>query len=97
MRKIFRTILIDVFFGLLLDVLFWFSGPYSNDSFITKFLWWISTPVAHILSWITGWPLKQEAGIALYVYAILITLPLLGLLLGLGFGIFRTTRSRTSD
>lgn len=83
--KILRPILIGFSFGLLLDVLFWNLGPYSWDSWILNFLVYISSPVAHIIAWIKGWPLQQEAAIYCYTYAIVITLPLLGVILGIGF------------
>lgn len=97
MKKLLRNTLPGLLIGILLDVLFWFGGPISYNSWITKFLWWVSTPVAHVLSWITGWPLQQESGLALYVYAILITLPLLGILIGITFGIVRKLINRRND
>lgn len=87
-----RPILIGLSFGLLLDVLYWNLGPYSWDNLILKFLVTISTPVAYVISGITGWPLQQEAAIAIYAWAIVITLPLLGLLIGLIYGVARRYR-----
>jgi hypothetical protein len=48
-----------------------------------KLLCIISTPVAILFSKISGWPLEQESAIMVYIFSILITLPLLGIIAGL--------------
>lgn len=89
-----RPILLGLTLGFLLNILFWNSGPYSADSGVLNFLVFISTPVAQLLSWISGWPLQQESAIYLYNIAILITLPLIGLLIG---WLFAVVRARLND
>ncbi len=95
----YRPPLIGFFLGIIIDVVLWFSGPFSHDSVLLKFLCVISTPVAHIVSWITGWSFHQESGIMLYVFAIPITIPLLGLLLGFLYTVVSNliNKSRSTD
>jgi hypothetical protein len=80
--KPLRYILIGFLAGMAFDMLWWFCGPYSWDSWVLKFLTVISTPVALIISKITGEPLMQESALMIYTYAIVITLPLLGIIIG---------------
>jgi hypothetical protein len=75
--------------GITLDVLWWIFGKQIQDTWILKFLCWISTPVAIVFSKISGWPLEQESAIAVYIFAILITLPLLGIIIALLFRLIK--------
>lgn len=76
-----RAPLYGLLLGILLDILFWMTGPINQS--LLKFLTELSTPVAYIISWITGWQFQQEEGIMLHLLAILATLPLLGIVCGL--------------
>lgn len=76
-----KAILIGFLAGVLLDVLFWFGGPYTWDSWVLKLVSFISTPVAWIVSWIKDWPLEQEAAIYCYAVASVISIPLFSIVL----------------
>jgi hypothetical protein len=84
-----RPPLIGFLIGLFCSLL-WFApmllrieSEAPQESLLRDFLVWISTPVAHVVAAIKGWPLQQEAAIFIYVFfAIPITMPLLGMLLG---------------
>ena len=76
-----RAPLYGLLSGILLDVLLWFTGP-LNESLL-KFLTGLSTPVAYIISWITGWKFQQEESIMIYMLAIPISIALVGMLCGL--------------
>lgn len=80
-----RAPLIGLSTGILLDIVLWLSGPFAYNSGLLKLLYIVSTPVAYIISWITGWTLHQEEGMLVYLFAIPITIPLLGLLAGLAY------------
>jgi len=77
-RYIFRGFLIGVILGLL----WWIFGKYIQDTWVLKFSCFISQPVAIIISKISGWLIAQESGIVVYIFAILVTLPLLGCIFG---------------
>jgi hypothetical protein len=42
----------------------------------------IATPAAHVVSWIIGWPLRQEAALVCYALGFLFTIAGLGALAG---------------
>lgn len=92
-----RPVLIGFLLGLLFDVLLWFCGPVTCD--FTDGLCYVSSPVAHVISWITGWKFQQEEGLLIYVLAVPITIPLLGICAGFLYaGIARfINRSRSED
>jgi hypothetical protein len=76
----YRPPLIGFFLGIIIDILIWFCGPLPEDAL--EALCKISWPVAQIVSWITGWKFQQEEAIMIYIFAIPITLPLIGLFIG---------------
>ena len=75
-----RAALVGFLIGILFDVLMWFCGPLTCD--LRDTLVFVSTPVAYVVSWITGWEFRQEEAIMIYVVAIPITMPLIGITLG---------------
>ena len=91
-----RPALLGFFLGILCDVTIWFFVPLGDNSGFSNFILTISTPAAHVVSWFTGSPMQQEAAILHYIFGVLLTFPVLGLLAGLIYGYARKYRQRTS-
>lgn len=89
-----RAPLYGFLIGILLNVILWFCGPFHG--LVLEFLCTISTPVAYIISWITGWKFMQEEGILIYVFAIPITIALSGLLAGFMYSGIKVLVNRSS-
>lgn len=53
-----------------------------EGSLLSSGVLWIATPGAHVVSWISGWPLQQEASLACYAVRIFATTALAGALMG---------------
>ncbi|MCB9600634.1 MAG: hypothetical protein H6721_15345 [Sandaracinus sp.] len=53
----------------------------------------LATPAAHVVSWVSGWPLMQEAGFVCYLVGYAITFVLLGAAIG---ALVATTTRRPS-
>ncbi len=91
-----RAALVGFLIGILFDVLMWFCGPLTCD--LRDTLVFVSTPVAYVVSWITGWEFRQEEAIMIYVVAIPITIPLIGMMAGFLYailtGFFKRKRSQ---
>jgi hypothetical protein len=54
------------------------GGPLLSS----RVVWWIVTPAAYVVSWLIGWPLEQEAGLACYALAAIAMVALGGGLTG---------------
>jgi hypothetical protein len=84
--------LIGLFCSILWFISWFIPWQYDDlwDTWLMHFIVWISTPVAHIVPAIMGWTLRQEAGLFIYsFFAIPITLPLFGLLIGILFKVIK--------
>ncbi|MCA9615317.1 MAG: hypothetical protein R3B99_10015 [Polyangiales bacterium] len=53
----------------------------------------LGTPAAHVVSWVSGWPLQQEAGLFCYLIGYTITFGVLGAAIG---ALAASTTRRTS-
>jgi len=93
----YRPPLIGFFLGIIIDIVIWFCGPLPDGAL--NALCKISYPVAQIVSWITGWEFKQEDAIMIYIFAIPITIPLIGLIIGSLYVVIRkrVTNKRVRD
>jgi hypothetical protein len=78
-----RAPLIGLFLGILLDLLIFLSGPLLLESGISEnVLIPVATPLAYVISWITGISTSHESGLLLLVISVYLTFPLLGLISG---------------
>lgn len=92
-----RHILVGFLIGVGLDIIWWTFGEFIQDTSGLKFICFISTPVAIVFSKISGWPLHQESAIMVYIFSILITLPLLGIIGGLIIGLVKRHKKLRID
>ena len=81
-----RAAIIGFLIGVLLDIILLWCGPLPTA--LLDILCSVSTPVAYVISWMTGWSFHQEEGILIYSCAIPVTLPLIGLMLGFVGAVF---------
>lgn len=92
-----KSTLIGFGTGILLLAAFWMGGPYQWESWTLKLVVFIDTPIAYLISWIKGWPMEQEAAIYCYALSSVITIPLLGALVGLLVAIIKRQMRRRSQ
>ncbi len=53
----------------------------------------VATPAAHVVSWVSGWPLEQEAALLCYGVGFVITVPLVSGAIGAVVGALGTRAS----
>lgn len=79
----YRPPLIGFFIGILMVIFLWLAPSYlAGPEFSRNFMEPFCTPMAYVISWVTGISTSHESGILLLVYSSLITPPLLGLVVG---------------
>lgn len=91
----YRPPLIGFFLGILTVAILWFAGPLLDGTgFSRNILEPLCTPMAYVISWITGISRSHESGLMLLMYSLLITPPLLGLIIGFIYSGVRTIINR---
>lgn len=89
----YRPPLIGFLLGILFVFVIWFAG---SPEFSRNVLEPLCTPMAYVISWITGMSTHHESGLMLLVYSFMITPPLMGLIIGFIYTGIRVIINRKS-